>query len=373
MMPTSGTSTSWRTGTARITPRNTQVPSSPNTAATPALPITDRPGARTVVSSIPKVANSVTPVVPGSTNLLRTSICMISPAMPSEAPASSSATVRGARLAASRKAAVPSAPPASNDAGVTSETPTKRLTSVSPASSTPSSAPTQVRRGRTGARAPAAGVARVATCSGGSARDREHVVDHQLRRRDAAEDDVPGDRVQVDDLVLLVGRGAVHDLVVEDGRGGLCALGAGGGVAVDDPEVVGVVLEQELEGDGLAVGGGLDVVDDGRDAEDVVDQPAAGVAPGGFAVRGRERAELAAGDHQAETGAGVRRDGARLLDAGVQLLERGRGLVLGAEHLAEERRVALEGLLERAADAEVDGRRDRVQVLPQPGGAAADD
>src|SRR4051794_30505781 len=199
MMPTSGTRTSWRTGTTSTTRRNTQVPTRPKTPATPIFPMTAMPGANTVVTSMPSIANSLTPVVPGSTNLLRTSICMISPAMPREAPTRTTATVRGIRLTPSRKAPLLAGPPASTDAGDTSETPTNRLATPRTARRAPTSTPAQARPGRARGEALVAVVASAVTDDGGGARrgprrspgDLQDVVDHDLRGVDATEDDVP--------------------------------------------------------------------------------------------------------------------------------------------------------------------------------------
>src|SRR5690606_190911 len=179
----------------------------------------------------------------------RTSICMMRPAIPSDAPTSSTARVRGTRLTTNRKAELLAGLPSRSASGETSETPTKRLVAARMTRATPISTPTHVRGGRT--RAGALGVAcavsvTTAEARARSLRDLQDVVDHHLGRLDSAVHDVPGGRVEVDDVVILEGRGLVDDVVVED-LCGCCALfgGAGRGVAVDHPQRGGVVLQQE--------------------------------------------------------------------------------------------------------------------------------
>jgi hypothetical protein len=92
------------------------------------LAIRGQPGAKIVTTRKPSAADSLVPVVPGSTKRLRTIICMTRPEIAIEAPARTSATVRGMRLMRRTSPGRPSQPPDSKDASETSLTPTKRLT-----------------------------------------------------------------------------------------------------------------------------------------------------------------------------------------------------------------------------------------------------
>mgnify|MGYP002651954964 CR=1 FL=1 len=111
-------------------PLTTNAATSANSAATAIFTISGAPGASRVTVTRPSPAASVVPTVEGSTKRLRTSICMMRPAIPRDAPVRTSATVRGRRVVARRKA---SWLPRSVIARVseTSETPTTRLIRVS--------------------------------------------------------------------------------------------------------------------------------------------------------------------------------------------------------------------------------------------------
>src|SRR5690606_31883127 len=88
------------------------------------------PGAKSVTTRNPSAADSLVPAVEGSTKRLRTTICITSPAMAMAAPASTSASVRGTRLATKISIARGSALPESSAKGETSLTPMKRLTTA---------------------------------------------------------------------------------------------------------------------------------------------------------------------------------------------------------------------------------------------------
>ncbi|MNL40415.1 hypothetical protein D3C87_1627600 [compost metagenome] len=81
--------------------------------------------------SRPRPADSVVPAVEGSTKRLRTSICMMRPAIAIELPASMSASVRGMRLTRSTRSASALVSGAKSVASETLLTPTNRLTIAS--------------------------------------------------------------------------------------------------------------------------------------------------------------------------------------------------------------------------------------------------
>src|SRR5699024_5624223 len=64
---------------------------------------------------------------------------------------------------------------------------------------------------------------------------------------------------QIDDVAVLVGVGSHHQLVFHDLLGQLCPVGADGGVAVQNEDIVGCLLHDELKGCFVAMGGGVDV------------------------------------------------------------------------------------------------------------------
>lgn len=131
MMPISGTSSTSRSGTCRRIRRKSAVPASAKTAATSILPKIGVSGASRVTVSRPRPADLVVPAVEGSTKRLRTSICMMSPAIAIELPASISASVRGMRLTSSTRSASALVSGEKSVASETLLTPTNRLAMAS--------------------------------------------------------------------------------------------------------------------------------------------------------------------------------------------------------------------------------------------------
>ena len=136
MMPTIGTMREDCRRTRRRKRKNTRVPMKAKRMA-PAIRVTrPAPGTSTMVTSKPRPAHSVVPVVLGSTKRFCVMSCMISPHIAIEAPASTRATVRGTRVMANISRP-PSAP--------TSYTPTNSETTMRAAVTTMPASSGQVR------------------------------------------------------------------------------------------------------------------------------------------------------------------------------------------------------------------------------------
>src|SRR5690606_31231631 len=187
-----------------------------------------------------------------STKRLRTTICMTRPAMAMDAPASTSARVRGMRLISSTSSARPSAPPARSEASDTSLTPTNRLTAArtTEIAKAMMSAGTKNRMGRNEEKEnPAARRSRAAIETAppsppgeGGAADRgmrgsgrsaveavQHLVEQQHHALIAVHGDIGGLRVEINDVALLGGGGLVERFVIQQRRGGARGLAGAGG------------------------------------------------------------------------------------------------------------------------------------------------
>jgi hypothetical protein len=97
MIPTSGTVRADRRGMSLRMRRNKAVPASAKAAATSIFTRGGTPGATSVTTRRPRLADSTVPAVDGSTNRFWVSICMIMPATAMPVPERMIATVRGMR------------------------------------------------------------------------------------------------------------------------------------------------------------------------------------------------------------------------------------------------------------------------------------
>ncbi len=133
IMPTIGTITDDVSTTRRRNRKKIMVPTKAAATAPTIRTMSGASGKRSMTTSRPSPAHSVVPVVVGSTNRFWVSICMTSPHIAIPAPASTSATVRGARVM--RNISPPSGAPHTSYTPTMSEAATRTMTTASPPSS----------------------------------------------------------------------------------------------------------------------------------------------------------------------------------------------------------------------------------------------
>src|SRR5699024_8456330 len=86
------------------------------------------------------------------------------------------------------------------------------------------------------------------------------ILQHDVQCGDTTLGGVPhGGVSQIDDVAVLVGISSHHQLVFHDLLGQLCPVGADGGVTVQNEDIVGCLLHNELKRCLVAMGGGVDV------------------------------------------------------------------------------------------------------------------